>query len=83
MNGDKDIRKIILTALAEICATEEVLQNPQLNLWSNALLDSFGTVELFLTIQEQLGIEIAPTEVEREMWSTPEKIIHYLEEKRR
>ena len=81
MNDDKNIRKVILNALTEICGTEEVVSNPHLDLFANGLLDSFGTVELMLTIHEQLGIDIAPTELEREMWSTPDKIIRYLEEK--
>lgn len=83
MNGNQNIRKVILNALTEICGTKEVMDNPQLDLFAHGLLDSFGTVELMLTIHEQLGIEIAPTELEREMWSTPDKIIGYLEEKRK
>lgn len=83
MNDDKNIRKVILIALTEICGTEEVINNPHLDLFANSLLDSFGMVELMLTIHEQLGIDIAPTELEREMWSTPDKIIRYLEEKGR
>ena len=81
MNADKNIRKVILNVLTEICGTEEVVSNPHLDLFANSLLDSFGMVELMLTIHEQLGIDIAPTELEREMWSTPDKIIRYLEEK--
>ncbi|KLU61637.1 D-alanine--poly(phosphoribitol) ligase subunit 2 [Peptococcaceae bacterium CEB3] len=82
--SDKEkIRPVILTALTDICGTAEVANNPQLDLFARGLLDSFGLVELMLTIHEQLGLEIAPTEVEREMWSTPEKIIGYLEGKTR
>ena len=81
MSNDNNIRNVILSALKIICGTEEVVSNPHLDLFANNLLDSFGTVELMLTIHEQLGIDIAPTELEREMWSTPGKIIQYLEEK--
>lgn len=81
MNDNKNIREVIFSALTEICGTKEIVSNPNIELFTNGLLDSFGTVELILTIYEQLGIDIAPTELEREMWSTPEKIIRYLEEK--
>jgi D-alanine--poly(phosphoribitol) ligase subunit 2 len=81
VNDNKNIRKIILNALTEICGTDKVVSNPHLDLLKNDLLDSFGIVALMLTIYEQLGIDIAPTELEREMWSTPEKIIQYLEQK--
>jgi len=36
---------------------------------------------LFVAIQEQLDIEVAPTEMEREDWDTANKIIAYLEER--
>ncbi|CAA7602295.1 D-Alanine-poly(phosphoribitol) ligase [Acididesulfobacillus acetoxydans] len=82
-NNQAKIRSVILSALTDICGTAEVADNLQLDLFAHGLLDSFGLVELMLTIHEQLGLEIAPTEVERETWSTPEKIIGYLEGKAR
>lgn len=81
MSNDLSIRKTILTALVDICGTDKVESNTDLDLFANNLLDSFGLVELMLTIHEQLNIDIAPTEVDREMWSTPEKIVQYLEGK--
>ena len=75
------IREKILDILTGICGTGEIKRNPDLELFTNGLLDSFGTIELFLAIHEQLGIEIAPTEVDREMWGTANKIIAYLEER--
>lgn len=81
MPNNMQIRQVIFQALADICGTETVVADSHLDLFAHGLLDSFGVVELMLTIHEQLGMEIAPTEIEREMWSTPEKIIHYLEEK--
>lgn len=75
------IREKILEILTEICGTDEIKRNPDLELFKNGWLDSFGTIELFVAIQEQLGVEVAPTEVEREMWDTANKIIAYLEER--
>ncbi|AFM42272.1 D-alanine--poly(phosphoribitol) ligase, subunit 2 [Desulfosporosinus acidiphilus SJ4] len=82
MNDDSIVRTTILSALSEICGTDKVMSSPDLDLFVTGLLDSFGLVELMLAIHEQLDMEIAPTEVDREMWSTPNKIIQYLEEKR-
>lgn len=75
------IREKILETLAEICGTDEVMKNPDVELFSTGLLDSFGIIQLFVEIQEGLNIEVAPTEVTREEWSTPNKIIAYLEER--
>lgn len=75
------IRKVILNQLAEITGEDEIKRNPDIELFSSGLLDSFGIIQLFVAIQEELDVEIAPTEVDREMWATPNKIIAYLEER--
>lgn len=75
------IREVILEQLAEITGEDEIKRNPDIELFSSGLLDSFGIIQLFVAIQEELNIEIAPTEVDREMWATPNKIIAYLEER--
>nr|WP_328812214.1 D-alanine--poly(phosphoribitol) ligase subunit DltC [Paradesulfitobacterium ferrireducens] len=73
------MREKILDILAEITGSDEVIRNPEVELFDSGLLDSFGVIQLFMEINEQLQIDIAPTEVEREMWATPNKIISYLE----
>lgn len=75
------IREKILEILTEICGTEEIQNNPEVQLFTTGLLDSFGIIQLFVAIQEELNIEIAPTEVTREEWATPNQIITYLEER--
>lgn len=75
------VRETILDTLSEICGTDRIKSNPDVELFKSGLLDSFGTIELFVAIQEKLKIEISPTEVSREEWETPNKIIRYLEER--
>lgn len=75
------IREKILDTLSEICGTDEINKNPDVDLFTTGLLDSFGIIQLFVAIQEELNIEVAPTEVTREEWATPNKIIAYLEER--
>lgn len=75
------IREQILEILTEVCGTDEIQKNPDLQLFSTGLLDSFGIIQLFVSIQEELDIEIAPTEVTREEWATPNLIIAYLEKR--
>ncbi|KGK87223.1 alanine-phosphoribitol ligase [Desulfosporosinus sp. HMP52] len=76
------IREKILDILTDICGTDEIKRNPDQELFKSGLMDSFGIIELFVAIQEQLAIEVAPTEMEREEWETANKIIAYLEERR-
>lgn len=75
------IREKILETLTEICGTDEIQKNSDIQLFSTGLLDSFGIIQLFVAIQEELNIEIAPTEVTREEWATPNMIIEYLEKR--
>lgn len=75
------IREIILERLVEITGVDEIKKNPDIELFSKGLLDSFGIIQLFVAIQEDLNLEVAPTEVDREMWATPNKIIQYLEDR--
>ena len=77
------IREKILKHLAEITGEDEVKRNPDIELFTTGLLDSFGTIQLFVAIQEDLNLDVAPTEVDREMWATPNKIIKYLEDRAR
>lgn len=68
----------ILEILEEICGTDEVRNDLDIDLYESGLLDSLGTIELLIKIEEELGIKIEPTEIEREQIQTPNKIIKYL-----
>jgi D-alanine--poly(phosphoribitol) ligase subunit 2 len=52
-----------------------------LSLYDEDLLDSLSTMELIVSFSERLGISISPTEIDRQKWSTPRKIIAYIEQK--
>lgn len=75
------VREEVLDMLTEICGTDEVRKNPDIQIFSEGLLDSFGIIEFFVALNEQFRIELAPTEVTREMWATPNLIISYLEKR--
>jgi len=72
------VREKVLELLREICDTDEVVRNPDIELFETGLLDSFGTVQLLAGLAERLNVEVAPTQITREMWSTPNKIISFV-----
>ncbi|MFL0249249.1 D-alanine--poly(phosphoribitol) ligase subunit DltC [Clostridium neuense] len=76
------MEETVLEILEEICGTDEVRNDLDLDLFENGLLDSLGFIELLLSIQNKLKISIQPTEVTREQVSTPKKIIEYLNSKK-
>lgn len=65
----------ILNMLTEICGTDEVSKNRDIDLFEEELFDSLAITELLVQIEEEFGIEIAPTEITREDIKTPNKII--------
>ena len=65
----------VLDLLEEICEDDVVRENLDINLFEEDLLDSLAFTELLVGIEENFGIVISPSEVERNDVETPNKII--------
>ncbi|HBF37987.1 MAG TPA: D-alanine--poly(phosphoribitol) ligase subunit 2 [Firmicutes bacterium] len=72
-------REKVLNILTRICDSKEIMSNPDVELYTKGLLDSFGTVQFIVALEEELNISVSITEIDRELWATPNKIIDYLE----
>lgn len=68
----------ILDMIIEITEEESIRENLNINLFENDILDSLGYTELLVSIEEEFGIEISPTEISRDMVDTPNKIIEFI-----
>lgn len=71
----------VLAILEELCGTDEVRNDKNLNLFETGILDSLGVIELLIKIEENFGIKLQPTEVQRTDIDTPQKIIDYLKKR--
>lgn len=71
----------ILDLLAEICETDEVKDDMELELFESDLLDSLGFAEFLVELEEQFDIVISPSEVERDDIDTPEKILKLIHDR--
>ena len=67
-----------MDVLERVTDTDQVRRNPDLALFDQGILDSFGMVELMVELSEAFGVEISPAEVEREEWASPRKITDYM-----
>ncbi len=74
-------KDIVLRELEKITGTDQVRLDLDLPLFDEDLLNSLGTMELIVALTEQLGISLSPAEIDRQQWSTPRKIIAYIEKK--
>lgn len=73
-----EFKNDLFTLLAEICQDDSVQENPDIELFDSGLLDSFGTVELLVQIEERFGITVPITEFDRDTWNTPNHIARQL-----
>jgi D-alanine--poly(phosphoribitol) ligase subunit 2 len=71
----------ILQILEQVTGTDEVRRDREISLFRAGLIDSLGAIEMLVAIDEELGIRIEPTEVDREEIDTPAKIIEYVTKK--
>jgi D-alanine--poly(phosphoribitol) ligase subunit 2 len=71
----------ILGMLEEICEDDVIREERDMDLFEAELLDSLGFAELLVTIEEEFGIVIAPSEVKREDMNTVNKILEMLEKR--
>ncbi|MDR7000674.1 D-alanine--poly(phosphoribitol) ligase subunit 2 [Neobacillus niacini] len=69
-----EFREQVIELVAEVCQDDVIKENPNIDLFDSALLDSFGTVELLVQVEERFGITVPITEFDRDTWNTPNNI---------
>ena len=65
----------LFSILEDITGTEEVRENPEVDLFEEGLMDSLPTVQLLVEIEGQLDVQVPVSEFDRAQWNTPNKII--------
>ena len=71
----------LLDMLVELCDDESIRSNLDIDLFESDLLDSLAFAELLFSIEDNFGVVIAPSEVERSDINTPNKIISLVRER--
>lgn len=75
------VEETVLNELERLTGTDQVRKNPDVDLFGQKLLDSLGAVELTISLAEEFRIDLSPSDIDREMWATPHKIIDYFKER--
>lgn len=65
----------MLDLIAEVCDSDDVREQRDVDLFAVGLLDSMAAIDLLVEIEDEFGVVIAPTELAREEMNTVEKII--------
>ena len=69
----------VLALLAEVCGEPRVAGELELDLYGENLMDSFALVHLLEGLEQRFGVEIWPTQVGREEFATPRKIVELVQ----
>lgn len=71
-----DIKNKVIEILADVTSTDEetVRSWDGQDLFQNGFLDSMGTVELLVQIQDELDINVPVSEFDRSQWNALDKI---------
>lgn len=70
-----ELESKVLDMLEDICADDAAREERDVDLFDAGLLDSLAAIEVLVGIEENFGVEIAPTAVERKEMNTVNKII--------
>ena len=71
----------LLAVIAEVCDSDDVYENRDLDLFEAGLLDSMGAIDLLVELEDQFDVVIAPTELERGEMNTVNKILERVRER--
>ena len=68
----------VLDMLVDATGADEIRDNLDMNLFDEGLMDSLAMVQFLVDVEDKLGISVPVSEVHREDWDTPNKIIEQL-----
>lgn len=77
----KEIEDKVVALLEDISGEDDVADNMDTDLFEEGYLDSMGAIELLVSLEDDLGVSIAPTEVDRSEMNTPNLIIAQVEKR--
>lgn len=75
-----ELERRVLELLASACGDPRAAREPDLDLYGEALLDSFAWVQLLEALEDAFGLELWPTRVKPENTATPAKLVALVRE---
>ncbi len=76
-----NVADTIVDLIIDITGEDEVADERDIDLFEEDILDSMAAIELLVAIKNELGVSIAPTELDREEMNTINKIIARVSER--
>lgn len=60
-----DYKKLALEILENVCETDEIREDLDMDLFEAGLIDSLSSINILLEIEEKLGIKLQITDLEK------------------
>ncbi|HFG9780291.1 TPA: D-alanine--poly(phosphoribitol) ligase subunit DltC [Clostridioides difficile] len=73
------MQETVIEIFEDVLGTDEIREDLDLNLFETELLDSLAIIEVLLEIENRLGIELQPTDLDRKDMSTVNNLVKFLE----
>ena len=74
----ENLKEIAIEILEEICETDEIKEDLDLDLFDAGLMDSLSTINIILLLEEKLNLKLQPTDFEKSDISTVNNFISFL-----
>ena len=71
----------VMRLLIDVCGTDAIDAERDVDLFDAGLLDSLGVTQLLVSLEDDLGIKVPPTAVERDEISTVNRILTFVSER--
>lgn len=71
----------VLKIFIDVTENEDIAEELDLDLFEAGLLDSLAIIEVLLRIEEEFGLRLQPTDLEREDMATVNNLVAFLEKK--
>ncbi len=76
-----NFKDLALEIMEEICETDEIKEDLDLDLFDAGLIDSLSTINIILLLEEKLGVKLQPTDFEKNDITTVNNFIKFLEKR--
>lgn len=65
-----DYKKLALEILENVCETDELDEEPDMDLFDAGLMDSLSSINILLEIEKNLGMKLQVTDIDKSYIST-------------
>lgn len=65
-----NLEQLATSIMVDICETDEIINEPDMDLFEAGLIDSLASISIILSIEEKLNIQLQPTDLSKEDIST-------------